>query len=46
VRTDVYDAVRGQLLTLAGDKYGTHVVCKSAEYAELRVRPPPPPLSF
>jgi hypothetical protein len=35
---DVYEAVRAELMGLSADKYGTHVVCKSAEYSEVRVR--------
>ncbi|CDZ97192.1 Translational repressor Pumilio/PUF3 and related RNA-binding proteins (Puf superfamily) [Phaffia rhodozyma] len=35
-RMDVYEAVRDNLLKLSNDKYGTHVVCKIAEYSEIR----------
>jgi hypothetical protein len=35
---DVYEGIREHLLQLANDKYGTHVVCKAAEFDDIRVR--------
>lgn len=36
---DVYEGIREHLLKLSNDKYGTHVVCKTAEFADIRVSP-------